>query len=320
MLIHPKKKIPKVSFFCIEEIEAFEKRRLHKEWWFKKSQFKNHEKIIDELGAKDLTLAAYQEKLPPRLGFHTYVKTLLPILCKRECNSVLIHGENGVGCSSLPTWLSHKIVNGKIPPQLRNCRIISLNPWNLYAVDGGRWAISQPLRRYEVFLNSNPHVITVIDDFMMQMLTDPEFFFFLKYQLKHNRHRFIIVSDPESAIFMIENPVYKNLLFPIEITSATKKQVKWLFRGLLHKQLAVYHKIQIEQDLVEEAYELSEESMVFNCAQPDRTIQLLDTALAKEKIRFARKKIKPSRAKLQYGTLLETARCFGKESFLFSKE
>jgi ATP-dependent Clp protease ATP-binding subunit ClpA len=275
--------------FRIGNFTDIESKKYTKSDWEYYSQLKGNLEILKWLGITDLTQKVYEKKLGLRIGMAKTIGHVLVVMSKMECNTPLVFGECGVGKSSLPICLSYKIVNGKVPARFKYSRVLNLNLINLSASMGGKGELSEKLQHFENFLQDNPHAILVIDEY--QYLVDKNFVFpeisqFLKFHISSGEHRFILITDLEGVKRLTENTAFTGRIVSIEIPSANKRIVKHLFKGTLESQLFKHHKVNIPLNLVDQAFELSENVLMYDRAQPARTVKLVDTALANESLRL----------------------------------
>ncbi|WP_392565259.1 type VI secretion system ATPase TssH [Utexia brackfieldae] len=77
--------------------------------------------------AIDITQQGLDGKLDPVLGRDKEIDLMIDILCRRRKNNPIVVGEAGVGKSALIEGLALRIIDNKVPEQLKQTRIMSLD-------------------------------------------------------------------------------------------------------------------------------------------------------------------------------------------------
>jgi len=115
--------------------------------------------------SEDLTKAAEEGKLDPLVGRDAQLERTIRILGRRSKNNPVYVGEPGVGKTSIACGLAQRIVQGRVPPSLKDKRVLSLDLALLLAGTRYRGDFEERLRAVvQEVTESNRKVILVIDE------------------------------------------------------------------------------------------------------------------------------------------------------------
>lgn len=261
---------------------------LYNEFAYKLTTGSKHKKskkmILEELGI-DLTEQALNGKLDPVIGREKEIRRILEILSRRTKNNPLLIGAAGVGKTALVEELSRKIVNGEVPPSLKNKRIISLDMATMVAGTKYRGEFEDRMRKVLKEIEENEEIILFIDEIHTLVgaggaegAIDASNIF--KPALARGKVRCIGATTTEEYKKYIEMDSALDRRFQtINIEVPDAKVVKSILMRLkgIYEQ---YHLVKISENMIDMIITFSER-YIHNRNQPDKAIDILDEVCAK---------------------------------------
>ncbi len=126
---------------------------------------KKHDKLllIEELGI-NLTQKAKNNEIDPVIGREKDIKKIEEILCRRTKNNPLLLGNPGVGKTAIIEGLAMLIEKGKVPKQLQNKKIISLDMASAVAGTKYRGEFEERMKKIINEVEENDEIILFIDE------------------------------------------------------------------------------------------------------------------------------------------------------------
>lgn len=249
---------------------------------------KNKKLVLEELGI-DLTKKAENGELDPVIGREKEIKRVLEILSRRTKNNPLLIGEAGVGKTAIVEELSRRIVNGEVPINLRNKRIISLDMATTVAGTKYRGEFEDRVRKILKEVEENDDIILFIDEIHTLVgaggaegAIDASNIF--KPALARNKLRCIGATTTEEYKKYIEEDKALERRFQkvmVEIPSQeTVKDILLKLKPIYEK----YHNVTIDLSIIDKIIEYSEK-YIYDRHQPDKAIDVLDEVCAKASLK-----------------------------------
>jgi len=129
----------------------------------KAEQEKGNLPFIEHYG-RDLTELARQGKLDPIVGRDREIERMSQILSRRKKNNPVLIGEPGVGKTAIVEGLAQRIVEGNVPQNLVDKRIISLDMGSMVAGTKYRGQFEERVKSILNELSQTQDIIIFIDE------------------------------------------------------------------------------------------------------------------------------------------------------------
>jgi ATP-dependent Clp protease ATP-binding subunit ClpA len=114
--------------------------------------------------AIDLNEKARNGQVDPLIGRDDVLDRVMQVLCRRTKNNPLLIGEPGVGKTAIADGLAQRVVEGRVPPALREAVIYALDMGALLAGTKFRGDFEERLKAVLKDLELQPHGVLFIDE------------------------------------------------------------------------------------------------------------------------------------------------------------
>ena len=244
-------------------------------------------KILDLIG-KDLVELAREGKLDPLVGREEELGNIIKILSRRRKNNPIVVGDAGVGKTVLVEGLAQKIADGRVPPSLRDMRIVSLDVASIMAGSRMRGDVEEKVLDIVNEVVESTNTILFIDE-IHTILTSgipgssSEIAAILKPALLRDDFRCIGATTTEeySAYFENDNALARRFQ-PIFLKESSIEETIQILRNL-KPILEAHHSININDEALALAATLSDR-YISDRYLPDKAIDLLDEASATKRL------------------------------------
>lgn len=270
---------------------------------------KRRSTALDYFGV-DLTDQARRGELDPVIGREAQIRRMMTILNRRTKNNPVLIGEPGVGKTAIVEGLAHKIINEEVPDHLLDKRIVMLDLASMIAGTKYRGEFEERLKRVMEELTNDRQVIVFIDE--MHLLVGAgaaegaiDAGNILKPALARGAIQVIGATTTDEYAKHIEKDAALERRFqPVIVPETNKHETIAILRGL-KKHYEEYHGVEITDEVVVDAYELSKR-YINDRFMPDKAIDLIDESAAH--IRIERGKTPLAQRKLLREIKLITTR------------
>ena len=120
-------------------------------------------RLLDKFGT-DLTAEAREGRIDPVVGRDAEIERVVQILSRRKKNNPILIGEAGVGKTAIVEGLALRIAEGRIPAQLRDKRLFSLDVSSLVAGTKFRGEFEERMQQLLEELRHADDTILFIDE------------------------------------------------------------------------------------------------------------------------------------------------------------
>ncbi len=244
---------------------------------------KKESPLMDQL-ATDLTAKAAAGKLDPVIGRKNEIERVIQILARRTKNNPALIGEPGVGKTAIVEGLAQAVVDGNVPAQLLNKRVLQLDVGSLVAGTMYRGQFEERLKRIIDELKVT-QAILFIDEIHMLVGAGSggsavDAANILKPALSRGEIQVIGATTTEEYRKNIEkDPALERRFQSVSVGEPTVEETIEILRGIRGKY-EDHHQLVITDDAIEAAANLSKR-YISERFLPDKAIDLIDEAASR---------------------------------------
>jgi ATP-dependent Clp protease ATP-binding subunit ClpA len=242
-----------------------------------------------EIYGTDLTLLAAQGQLEECFGRENELLEMMEILVRRQKNNPVLVGDAGVGKTAIVELFATKIVKNLVPFVLAGRSIISLDLARIVA--GSRYRGEFELRFQRVLdeVLAQPNVIIFIDEIHNIGGTGSaegslDAANILKPVLSRSGFQCIGATTTKEYQRIEKDPALNRRFQPIRVKEPTVEETVQILYGL-RPSLEAFHNVEILPGALRLAADLADR-YIYDRFLPDKAIDLIDRAAAKEVIRL----------------------------------
>ena len=242
-------------------------------------------KLLDQF-SEDLTEKA--ASMEPVIGREREIEEVIGILSRKNKNNPALLGEPGVGKTAIAEGLAQRMAAGKVPVQLRETRLLSLNMANLVAGTKYRGEFEERLRDVLGEIQRAGNVILFIDE--MHTIVGAgaaegaiDAANILKPPLGRGELQVLGATTlTEYRKFIEKDPALERRFRPVRVEEPSAQAAEAILFGL-KSGLEAHHHMKIEDSAIRAAVALSKRYLPEQFL-PDKAIDLLDEGASRARM------------------------------------
>ena len=242
---------------------------------------------LDKVG-RDLTVIARDGGLDPVVGRDEEIERVVQILSRRSKNNPVLIGEPGVGKTAIAEGLALRIIEGKVPQNVADKRVVALDMSTLVAGTKYRGEFEERLQNVLQEIRSAKNIILFIDELHTLVGAGAtegsmDAANILKPALSRGELQCVGATTLDEYRKHIEKDAALERRFqPVIVDEPTAEETMEILRGLKDNYEA-HHKVTISEEALEAAVKRSTR-YITDRFLPDKAIDLIDEASSKVRI------------------------------------
>lgn len=252
---------------------------------------KSQKKVLKMLlqYGRDLTLLAQEGKLDPVIGRRKEIDRMIQILSRRTKNNPILIGESGVGKTAIVEGLAQFICSKKVPSNLSNKKIFTLDLGALIAGSRYRGDFEERLKKVLAEIKDDGDIILFIDEVHTLVGAGAaegaiDAASILKPMMSRGEIQTIgATTVNEYRKYFEKDKALERRFQPIFINEPTVYETIEILRGLKDRYES-FHGLKITEDAIVSAAKLSHR-YISDRFLPDKAIDLIDEAASRARVR-----------------------------------
>ncbi|MEZ6046037.1 MAG: ATP-dependent Clp protease ATP-binding subunit [Planctomycetaceae bacterium] len=243
---------------------------------------------LDSFG-RDLTELARQRKLDPVIGRAREIERVIQILCRRQKNNPVLLGEAGVGKTAIVEGFAQMVIDGAVPEILRDKRIVVLDLAMMVAGTKYRGQFEERIKAVMNEVRRAKNTILFIDELHTLVGAGGaegaiDASNVLKPALSRGELQCIGATTlDEYRKYIEKDNALERRFQKVNVEPPTEDQTVEILKGL-RDRYEEHHRVQITDDALEKAVELSSRYVTGRCL-PDKAIDVIDEAGARIRLK-----------------------------------
>lgn len=246
------------------------------------------EEILEEY-TTNLTALARADRLEPVIGRAREMDDMINVLAKRFKSNVLMVGDPGVGKTAIVEGIALAIVNDEVPEFLRKHELYSLEVGALLAGSRYRGDFEEKVKQVLEALKTKKNSILFIDEAHTMHSTGSgsngsvDFSNLIKPAITKGNIKVIASTTWEEYYESFEKDrALMRRFYRVSIDEPSHDTTVRILQGL-SPRLSEFHDVEITEDAINAAVD-SASRYIHDRKNPDKSIDLLDSACAKQRV------------------------------------
>ncbi|MCJ7666215.1 MAG: ATP-dependent Clp protease ATP-binding subunit [Actinobacteria bacterium] len=245
-------------------------------------------KMLNQFG-RELTRLATEGKLDPVIGRKKEIDRIIQILSRRTKNNPILIGESGVGKTAIVEGLAQYIISRKIPSNLLDKRIFTLDLGALVAGSRYRGDFEERLKKVLAEIKDNGNIILFIDEVHTLVGAGAaegaiDAASILKPMLSRGEIQTIgATTVSEYRKYVEKDKALERRFQPIFVDEPSVFETIEILRGL-KTRYETFHGLTITDEAITSAAKLSQR-YISDRYLPDKAIDLIDEASSRVRVR-----------------------------------
>jgi ATP-dependent Clp protease ATP-binding subunit ClpC len=243
---------------------------------------------LDSFG-RDLTELAKQGKLDPVIGREREIERAIQVLCRRTKNNPVLLGEAGVGKTAIVEGFAQRVIAGEVPEILADKRIVVLDLAMMVAGTKYRGQFEERIKAVMNEVRRARNTILFVDELHTLVGAGGaegaiDAANVLKPALARGEIQCIGATTlDEYRKYIEKDNALARRFQEIMVEPTGKEETIAILKGL-RERYEEHHRVQITDDAVVAAVEMSERYITARCL-PDKAIDVIDEAGARVRLR-----------------------------------
>ncbi|WP_269759854.1 type VI secretion system ATPase TssH, partial [Variovorax sp. E3] len=234
----------------------------------------------------DMTQLARDGAIDPIRGRDGEIRQIIDVLLRRRQNNPILTGEAGVGKTAVVEGFAQRVVQGDVPPALRQVSVRSLDLALLQAGAGVKGEFENRLKSVIAEVKASPTPVILFIDEAHQLIGaggaegQGDAANLLKPALARGELRTVAATTwAEYKKYVERDPALARRFQVVKVEEPSEEVAIDMLRGMV-ETLEKHHGVEIVDDAVREAVKLSHR-YITGRQLPDKAISVLDTACAR---------------------------------------